>query len=144
MVSGTLNIASKVPRALSLRAVHRELPISVCAHPGALFHLPKSAALGIILTIIVIRNERNEAYGRAMGTKSRVLQRETRFLHCCPPPVPELSFPLWGEEGAPVREGGFCAMQENPKFVPMARPYASHIPIFLYIIMVTVFAVSIV
>ena len=40
--------------------------------------------------------------------------------------------------------GGLHAMQEKPEFVPMARPYASHIPIFLYIIMVTVFAVSIV
>ena len=68
-----------------------------------------------------------------MGTKSRVLQQEIRFLHCRPPPGPELSFPLWGEDETLVREGAFCAMQENPKFVPMARPYASRISIYLFI-----------
>jgi len=71
MVSGTLNIASKVPRALSLRAVHRELPISVCAHPGALFHLAKSAALGItiiiIIIIIIISNERKRSVWTSHG-----------------------------------------------------------------------------
>ena len=28
--------------------------------------------------------------------------------------------------------GGLCAMLEKPKFVPMARPYASHIPNIFY------------
>ena len=42
-----------------------------------------------------------------------------------PPSWARASFLLWGEGETLVREGGFCAMQENPKCVPMARPYAS-------------------
>ena len=44
--------------------------------------------------------------------------------HFRPPPEPDASpRPWWG--GALARAGGFSAMLENPKFVPMARPYAS-------------------
>ena len=39
---------------------------------------------------------------------------------------------LWGR-GSSGSGGGLCAMLEKPKFVPMARPYASHIPIFIYL-----------
>ena len=52
-------------------------------------------------------------------------------MRSCPPPGPELHFPVGGG-GALVREGGLCAMLEKPEFVPMARPYASDIPIYLY------------
>ena len=39
---------------------------------------------------------------------------------------------LWGR-GSSGSGGGLCAMLEKPKFVPMARPYAFHIPIFIYL-----------
>ena len=53
-------------------------------------------------------------------------------LPSCPSPGPELHSSSWGGEGALVRAGGLCAMLEKPKFVPMARPYASDIPIYLF------------
>ena len=39
---------------------------------------------------------------------------------------------LWGR-GSSGSGGGLCAMLEKPKFVPMARPYAFHIPIFIHL-----------
>ena len=39
---------------------------------------------------------------------------------------------LWGRESS-GSGGGLCAMLEKPKFVPMARPYASDIPTYLFI-----------
>ena len=38
---------------------------------------------------------------------------------------------LWGRWSS-GSGGGLCAMLETPKFVPMARPYAFDIPIFLF------------
>ena len=68
-------------------------------------------------------NEAEGAYGRAMGTKSRAPQLQ------CSLRIPA---PSWARRSpAPlVRRssgsgGGFGAMLENPKVVPMARPYAS-------------------
>ena len=39
---------------------------------------------------------------------------------------------LWGR-GSFGSGGGLCAMLEKPEFVPMARPYASDVSIFLFI-----------
>ena len=47
-----------------------------------------------------------EACGRAIGTKSRVLQQEVCFRHSCPPPEPELLLSLLREGETLVREGG--------------------------------------
>ena len=65
-------------------------------------------------------------------TSQRYEESASQALPSCPPPGPELHF-SFGGGGALVREGGFGAMLEKPEFVPMARPYASDIPIFLFI-----------
>ena len=64
----------------------------------------------------------------AVGTKSRVL------LALLPPSRARASpFPFRGGVSSGSR-GGLCAMLEDPKFVPMARPYASYTPIsYIYI-----------
>ena len=63
----------------------------------------------------------------AVGTKSRVL------LALLPPSRARASpFPFRGGVSSGSR-GGLCAMLEGPKVVPMARPYASYTPIFVYI-----------
>ena len=64
----------------------------------------------------------------AVGTKSRVL------LALLPPSRARASpFPFRGGVSSGSR-GGLCAMLEGPKFVPMARPYASYTPIsYIYI-----------
>ena len=66
----------------------------------------------------------------AVGTKSRVL------LALLPPSRARASpFPFRGGVRSGSR-GGLCAMLEGPKFVPMARPYASYTPIsniYIYI-----------
>ena len=53
-----------------------------------------------------------------------------------PPPGPELHFSFWGR-GSSGSGGGLCAKLEKPKFVPMARPYASDILIFTYVHILT-------
>ena len=49
-----------------------------------------------------------------------------------PPSRARAPFLLWGR-GSSGSGGGLCAMLEKPKFVPMARPYASDTPIILCI-----------
>ena len=52
-----------------------------------------------------------------------------------PPSRARAPLPLWWE-GSSGSGGGLCAMLGKPKFVPMARPYASNIPdllIYLFI-----------
>ena len=52
-----------------------------------------------------------------------------------PPSRARAPLPLWWE-GSSGSGGGLCAMLEKPKFVPVARPYASHIQhlfIFMYV-----------
>ena len=49
-----------------------------------------------------------------------------------PPSRARAPFLLWGR-GSSGSGGGLCAMLGKPKFVPMARPYAFDIPIYLFI-----------
>ena len=49
-----------------------------------------------------------------------------------PPSRARAPLPLWGR-GSSGSGGGLFAMLERPKFVPMARPYAFDIPLYLFI-----------
>ena len=74
-----------------------------------------------------------EACGRAIGTKSRVLHQDIRFLHCCPPPGPELLFPLCGEGETLVREGGLvqCWRTRN-SYLWLVRMLLIYPYVFIY------------
>jgi len=68
---------------------------------------------------------RKEACGRAIGTKSRVLLQAICFLHCCPPPGPELSFPFWGRGKLWFGRGALCNAGE-----PEIRTHGSSVRFF--------------
>ena len=61
------------------------------------------------------------------------VRRAGSCLHSCPSRARASPFPFKGGVSSGSR-GGLCAMLESPKFVPMARPYASYTPIsYIYI-----------
>ena len=72
------------------------------------------------------------ALGSQLGDEPEVRRVRFASLALLPPSRARAPLPIWGRRSS-GSGGGLRAMLEKPKFVPMARPYASHIPIYIYI-----------
>ena len=114
-------------RCICIRSVVFRSSTANTPSPPVKINLKHVQGSRLILKSDVRYRRRLAMNGLRTRTGQRCEEWASLALRCCPPPGPELPF-HFGGEGSSGSGGGLCAMLEEPKFVPMARPYASHLP----------------